>query len=561
MPSAMRALVVLVLLTACGSPEPSPRPVHRFAAQRILSNRLDLLLMVDGTSDMRVPQERLIAALPRLIELVSTDGFAADFRPMSLNVAVVTADMGTGGASVPTCANPQLGDDGVFRSAGDPAWAGCTAGYPSFLQYDPDSGASVDSFATAVGCVARVGTRGCGFEQPLESILKALSPAEPTSSTADDFEAPVFFGGSRGHGDGENYGFRSHDSVLVIVHLSTDDDCSARDSALFDPSSPTYAGTELSLRCLRHPEALHPIARYVDGLIQLQRHTPRLLYVPIVGIPQDLEPGEERFDALVSLDPAVRDARMQPRVDPTRPSSVLPSCGGPEVEAYPPVRTVTLARDLAERGASVIVGSICADSYELIMERIVERVGQVVGTQCLSRRVPRAPDGSADCTAVVRRLASEGCDDIPGAVTAPTDEPSSVRCEIRQLSPSAEDRAAGRAPAGEGWFVDDYSVAALQCSHDGVVLGTVRGAGSHLPWGLELECHPPVGRACDPACALDGLICEPVDEVCAIACRHDVGCERYGEGFTCDQRTLESIDPQRFDGDSTPRGICVPSLP
>lgn len=355
----MRALLALLLFTACGSPEPSPRPVHRFAAQRILSSRIDLLLMVDGTSDMRVPQERLIAALPRLIELVSTGGFAADFRPMSLNVAVVTADMGTGGASVPTtCANPQLGDDGVFRSAGDPAWAGCTAGYPSFLQYDPDSGASVDPFATAVGCVARVGTRGCGFEQPLESILKALSPAEPASSTADDFEAPVFFGGSRGHGDGENYGFRGHDSVLVIVHLSTDDDCSARDSALFDPSSPTYAGTELSSRCLRHPEALHPIARYVDGLIQLQRHTPRLLYVPIVGIPQDLEPGEERFDALVSLDPAVRDARMQPRVDPTRPSSVLPSCGGPEVEAYPPVRTVTLARDLAERGASVIVGSI-----------------------------------------------------------------------------------------------------------------------------------------------------------------------------------------------------------
>ena len=149
----MRALLALLLFTACGSPEPSTRPVHRFAAQRILSSRIDLLLMVDGTSDMRVPQERLIAALPRLIELVSTGGFAADFRPMSLNVAVVTADMGTGGASVPTCANPQLGDDGVFRSAGDPAWPGCTADYPSFLQYDPVSGASVDPFVTAVGMI------------------------------------------------------------------------------------------------------------------------------------------------------------------------------------------------------------------------------------------------------------------------------------------------------------------------------------------------------------------------------------------------------------------------
>ncbi|HEV3485648.1 MAG TPA: hypothetical protein VG106_09590, partial [Vicinamibacterales bacterium] len=51
------------------------------------------------------------------------------------------------------------------------------------------------------------GTGGCGFEQQLEAVLKALSPASPTAWTAAGYVAPTFFAGSTGHALGANAGF------------------------------------------------------------------------------------------------------------------------------------------------------------------------------------------------------------------------------------------------------------------------------------------------------------------------------------------------------------------
>ncbi len=351
------------------------------------SGELDLLFMVDNSGSMNEEQASLSAEMPLLVRILASGDFdqdgsntgPEDFPPFDeLNVGVITSDMGTGGFTVPTCARSDFGDDGVLRTQGR-ADLGCMAIYPSFLRYRGSGGIRPEAFARDVACVATVGTEGCGFEQPLEAVLKALSPGAPTAWTAPGFVAPTFFRSTVGHADGSNGGFIRDNSVLAIILLSDEEDCSARDPELFNPSSATYGATDLNLRCFAHEAvALHPISRFVDGLAQLRRFTQRLVFVPIVGIPVDLAPAPGTatdFDALVSEDPSVRDYRMQERLDPAMPSRLIPSCNVPgRGQAFPPVRIARVAQQLDARGAHVTMQSICQESFTAPLLEIVRQI-------------------------------------------------------------------------------------------------------------------------------------------------------------------------------------------
>ena len=333
---------------------------------------LDLLVVMDNSNSMSEEQMLFAAELPRLVGILASgdanqDGDAldpGDFVPFErLQFGVVTTDMGVGGVAVPTCSLPVFGDDGVLRTEGRTDLPGCLATYPSFMAFEPAMGGDPSSIGRDYGCVSSAGTGGCGFAQPLEAMLKALSPAGPRPWTSDAFVPPVFFGGTRGHGDDDNYGFVREDSILAVIVVTDGDDCSARDPDLFNPASPVYGATDLNLRCFAHADAaLHPVARYVDGLLQLRRYPERVVYAVIAGIPSDLAPGEADFDRLVSPDPAVRDDRMEERVDPSTPNRLVPSCDTSSGLAFPPVRVVRVAQELRARGARVGVQSICDEA-------------------------------------------------------------------------------------------------------------------------------------------------------------------------------------------------------
>jgi hypothetical protein len=209
-----------------------------------------------------------------------------------------------------------------------------------------------------------------------ERLARRLSPAAPTAWTAPGYEAPTFFRGTTGHGG--SAGFIRADSVLAIVLLSDEDDCSARDPEIFNPSSPTYGSTDLNLRCFAHADtALHPVSRYVEGLLQLRRSPGRLVFAPIVGLPQELEPGlgeAPDWEVLTSPDPSVRDLRLQERVDPSMPTRLLSSCTGVGGSAFPPSRILQTARQLDERGARVVLGSVCDDRYDGVMQGVADAI-------------------------------------------------------------------------------------------------------------------------------------------------------------------------------------------
>lgn len=342
------------------------------------NGQLDVLLMVDNSNSMAEEQAALTAQIPRLARALASgdsDGDGVqDFPALeSVRVGVISSDMGTGGADVPTCGSGSsgvlFGDDGVLRTAGPSHVPGCATSYPAFAEVGADSSASeLESFVAQVSCVANLGTGGCGFEQPLEAVLKALTPSSSSIR---------FLGGTSGHGDGANDGFVRDDSMLAMILLTDETDCSAEDAGLFDPSSPTYMSVDLNLRCFSFPDAVHPTDRYVDGLLALRDQPADLIFATVSGVPVDAAEGAPSLDALLE------DPRMQEAIDPAMPTRLAPSCNVPDVGiAFPPRRIVQVARDLESAGGQGVVGSICQSDYTPVIDAILRRVASRARGEC-----------------------------------------------------------------------------------------------------------------------------------------------------------------------------------
>jgi hypothetical protein len=336
------------------------------------NGELDVLLMVDDSGSMGEEQASLVRELPRIAEVLATgdldgDGMQDFPAVASLHLGVVSSDMGTAGFRIPTCDGPS-GDDGILRTAGNTTLAGCGELYPSFATYDADDpSADGRAFASDVGCVAVLGVSGCGFEQQLEASLKAITP----STSAIRFE-----GGSVGHADGANDGFLRDGSVLAVLSITDENDCSAADAELFDPTSSTYT-EDLNLRCFLHPGALHPASRYADGLLATRRAPADLVFGLIAGIPEDLASATPDYDAIL------RDPRMVERIDPAMPTRLAPSCDeeGRGV-AFPPTRLVEVARQIDAAGGAAVIQSICQGDFTPAVSAILTRVSARVAGRC-----------------------------------------------------------------------------------------------------------------------------------------------------------------------------------
>ncbi len=336
--------------------------------------KVDLLFMIDNSNSMAEEQASLTAQFQNIVLTLASgdlegDG-VIDFAPVdNLHVGVVSSDMGSGGFTVPTCNEPTFGDDGILSRRGNPAIEGCMATYPQFLVFGPD--ADVSSYATRAACLATLGTGGCGFEQQLEAALKAVTPST----------APIAFSqGSIGHADNTNTGFIRPDSVLAIVLLTDEEDCSAADPGLFNPASPTYAG-DLNLRCFMYPQAVHPIDRYVQGFLATRDNPADLVWIAITGVPTDLVANP----ALIDYYAILADPRMQERVDITSMTPrLVPSCNVPgRGVAFPPRRIVQTAQQLETYGATALVQSICQDDFRGAAGAIVSRLADRIGPGCV----------------------------------------------------------------------------------------------------------------------------------------------------------------------------------
>ncbi len=504
-------------------------------------NQVDLLFVVDDSFSMEQEQRSLVQELPRLVQILASGDELLDgtrnFPPVAdMHVAVVGTDMGFGGFTADSAACDDardFGDDGLFRVSG--RGDGCAASYPAVQSFSRDEdGADPAAFAEGVGCVANLGTGGCGLEQQLEAMLKSVTPAG---------SGVRFFSNTAGHGGaGPNAGFLRDDSLLVVVLVSDEDDCSTSDRALLDPHDGTYRGVP-NVRCQLNPGALLPVARYAEGLRALRAgREERLVFAAITGVPTDLV-GRTPTEILA-------DERMTVRLTADG-RDVEPACtsrngdGSDRGKAAPGRRFVELAAALGEQG---IVQSICQESFEPAIDQVIRRIGNVLSQVCLPRRLNPDATGLVDCD-VVEVLSPPGthpeqpssCADLAGANPTPRriNPDGSIECEMLQRA------SAGGTPSEPGWYYDDRSAAT-----DGACAGTQRiafTADATPPNGVRvsLECLQriqgsgggtsaavEVGSFCDPSspdlhanpCDAAGLFCEPDSRTCQLPCATDADC-------------------------------------
>ncbi len=578
------ALAAGVLLLVGGCLDRELRPLNPCVVSGVAEKirvqnieKVDLLFMVDNSGSMREEQAALAAQFPRLIRTLAsgevrdpaTNDLLDSFPPVNnLHLGVVSSDMGTGGLPLMSCNDSNDGDDGILlqRAASD------CAGFmpPKFLEFragmdDPDT------LANNFSCMARLGTNGCGFEQQLEAVLKALLPAGSTGEIGID---PFLTGD--GHGSNANAGFLRPDSLLAVVLVTDEDDCSAKDKNIFDANQ--FGGpTTLNVRCFLNPGALFPVERYVKGLTWLRRNDPDLLvFAAIVGLPPGLgtdTEGRTDWERIACTDARQRAGTCDPSLIPEVVSGggamgqqIRPSCDTATGKAYPPNRITRTAELIEKAGANAVVHSICVSDFTPAIQRIIDKIADALKGTCLPRALNRTAEGTVACN-VVEVLPTEGdytrCEQVPGRefLRTEVDEEGNQHevCTIAQLAPggwtgSGTPRSELSEPSGQGWYYDDFSPEVTnKCGNNPQRIVYTTGAEPKTGTVVRLEClqnvsgskqdSPELGEPCqnpDPmgpswvcsdyrpdgerASGGNGMFCYTPTNTCQMACTSDADC-------------------------------------
>ena len=406
------------------------------------TSKVDLLFVIDNSGSMAEEQRKLARVLPQLVAVLATgnrdgkrraQGVPTDFSPTtSMHIGVVSSDMGVnlatpapdscGSASFsPTAPNPSnntvstmppsngerldkpFGDDGLMTSSTEVALAGIssrppnsTLAMPLSVVVAPDPACAEVSLAKpyveyqvgnvfeeqglAFGCIAKLGRNGCGLEQQLEAMLKALTPSDG---------APIFSRGSRGQGnpEGPNAGFLRDDSVLAIVQISDEEDCSIPDSAsaLFDMHSMVMP-EDMNIRCGlgKYASLLQPTARYVNGLRALKpaEYRDRIIFTGIVGLPSSSDAdGKLTYqgsDALSALLERPDMAFAPQQIPGTTVQVPTPVCVSAQDGAAAPARRfLEVAKAFGDNG---IATSICEDDYRPAIDLLSASIAGHLGS-------------------------------------------------------------------------------------------------------------------------------------------------------------------------------------
>ncbi len=539
-----RAALVLTILALIGcrsqpiAPnEPSSHTtiVFEFSPRGFVET--DILFVIDSSATMSSLQDVLADQLEVMVrELVQPSDSMAPALD-DVHIGVITSDLGSGGLIVDGCSGD--GDDGVLRGS----WL-------SHAFDAPDDGTDPDNppIWEDLTRVGMVGTDGCLFEQPMEATYRALvEHSQP---------------------GGPNEGFLRGDSILAIIFITDEDDCSARDDSFFDPARDDLE--PLNLRCALNESELHPISRYHDDLIDLLGgHEDRFVVAVIASVPVDgsWNPG----DPIERL----RDLRQ---LDPENNEVLVPTCNTAMGSATPPVRLAELAYSFGNGG---ILESICYPDWTSVLRAITRRqsfshhfpacfweplpapamsVCRMIETLDDDRLCPHLADppswdrqegwhvdlgvldGHRRCEILPADFDGDGCPD--GATRC--DEAGSVEPDTLQ-----------------GWFVNTRT---SDCSFGEVQLTFRRGVEprSHYRFECDID-HCPLERQCpsgerltDEGCFSYSENCAPDEELSVFHISEDICGWTYARDYDGSRLDLDN------DGepDTRPCGCfrCSPSI-
>ncbi|MBI5501196.1 MAG: hypothetical protein HY907_13200 [Deltaproteobacteria bacterium] len=495
--------------------------------------RVDIVVLVDNSGSMSQEQAALTQRFPELIrELIDPEINPETGRPFhppveDLNIGVISSDMGTAGYRVSTCAISDVGDNGCFRSTPSPAVLDCEATYPAFLSRNETNAAiyDADTMAHDFTCIATLGTQGCGFEQQFKA-MRAATTTDPETGIC-------------------NRGFLRPDALLALVWVTDEEDCSVRPdhNEMFDPSRDDLG--HLNIRCFTHSEFVESVEDYVNAFRALKGplDQDKIVLGMIVGVPPEAPACIGTGDRLESC---LGVPAMTAAIDPTDPTSLIPSCNTSMGQAFPPRRFVQMAQSF---GSSAIVDSICKTDWTAAIKGITDKLVERLPSTCF----PRALNfDAAACTADCKVIETLNNDRLCEADATCTNCPEATVDEVHNLAPCTDAggnpceplkrdlglieesegvflrqclvRQATRVPdadgcglpvsGGEGWYYQPREESAEGCPQ--VIFGSEGGSLIEDGSTAELRCLAelcPQDRLCGPAADPSAMCC-PENEVC-----------------------------------------------
>ena len=225
------ALITLTAIAGCSDEAEAPLGEQSYKVVAHLlpapNPNIDVLFVIDNSGSMYDEQESLAQwANEYLFGVLALE--VGDLP--NLHIGVISSDIGAG-PTVAACEGD--GDDGLLQN--EPRVEGCVGPTDRYIRDVANPDGSRDrnfdgELAETFGCIAQLGDSGCGFEQPLEAMRRALDGSNPA-----------------------NEGFLREDALLAVVFVTDEDDCSAVDPRLFavDQSDPAL-GPLTSFRCFEH---------------------------------------------------------------------------------------------------------------------------------------------------------------------------------------------------------------------------------------------------------------------------------------------------------------------
>ncbi len=524
------ALAVLVLVACTNRPLIKVEPItESFIMDELKQTQkrpVDILVVVDNSLSMELEQANLAEQFPSLIQsllnpAINPETGKPDHVPAhDLHIGVISTDMGTGGYSVSTCSDSIDGDDGVLQHTPNPLIAGCDSAYSTYLSYysdEPDV-ALVDKMAVDFGCIATLGTDGCGFEQQFKAARKALTT----------------------HASGANAGFLRPDSILTILFVTDEEDCSVAPDheEIFDLTR-TDLG-DVNLRCFQHPYMVQTVDEYVESFRTLREDPDDLVLGFIVGVPPvNVCQGDEEGEG-VDLEACLALTEMQEGIDPTHMTQLLPACSTSDGYAFPARRFLRLAQQFADNS---VVQSICTNDFGPAIDGLTKKLQARIDGIKFSRELETDKDPEdacrclAECSILERMVdmrecpAGRTCFEAEGPGTGCSyfeDEEGQLytMCVIPQAgtrigdcSLECTDPAAVHTVDGEGWYYLMY------------------GEDGDPALGFTESMIPVDGATvyiqCDSMICPENRQCGPVGFEGSMCCDQDAYCDRSTGAPTC----------------------------
>jgi hypothetical protein len=408
--------------------EPPPIDAGAPMVQKTVAaaDKLDLLIVVDDSESMKDEQISLAANFPIMIDRLQSQAGLPD-----IHVGIVSTDMGAD-PRIPDC-GPDDSDDGELQSAftNDPAFPQCSGGSlaldGTFIRDAPSAtGGRITNYsgdlAGVFACMAVLGIDGCGFEQPLEAMRRA-------------FENPL------------NAGFLREDAALAVIVLSDEDDCSAFDQAMYDPTitgKETTLGPLDSFRCFEFGVECTPDEpRLLGAKYECKpRENSRYMYAVedyvnyLRGLKAD--PQQIVVAGIVGVDPLTPDEPLEVILETKQTGevfSLVPTCqvmddaGSVIAKATSAVRLRAFLDAFPSRNA---LSSICEQDLTAAMDIAGTLIGRTLGQRwCLPADVDRVPGvPGIQHTCQVSELGYDG-DATPtplAACSSSTPDPGELPC-------------------------------------------------------------------------------------------------------------------------------------